>query len=187
LSAIGNCGVRKKYKPNKRIRVEVGMNLPEDGSGTPHAGSPLPDPLPGSFGPFAITSAPLEVDALVARVGTPADGAVVTFVGIVRDNQDGRGVTALEYEAYAEMAEAEMRALSLQVATEYGLHGIAIQHRVGRLGIGEISVVIAVAAAHREAAFLGCAAALERLKTQVPVWKKEYYVDGAVWLGLVGG
>jgi molybdopterin synthase catalytic subunit len=112
---------------------------------------------------------------------------VVTFVGIVRDNQDGRGVTALEYEAYAEMAEAEMRALSLAVAGEYGLHGIAIRHRVGKLAIGEISVVIAVAAAHREAAFAACAAALDRLKTQVPVWKKEYYAEGAVWLGQGAG
>lgn len=150
----------------------------------PDGNPPTPPP---AFGPFEITTEPLSVDDLVARVQTPADGAVVTFVGLVRDNQDGRGVTALEYEAYAEMAEAEMRALSLAIAAEYGLHGIAIRHRVGKLAIGEISVVIAVASAHREAGFAACAEALERLKKQVPVWKKEYYADGAVWLGQGAG
>ncbi len=163
------------------------MPFSGDSGPAPGAGSAVPAAPPAVFGPFEITAEPLQVDELVARVGTPGDGAVVTFVGIVRDNQDGRGVTALEYEAYAEMAEAEMRALSLVVAAEYGLHGIAIRHRVGKLAIGEISVVIAVAAAHREAAFAACAAALDRLKTQVPVWKKEYYADGAVWLGQGAG
>jgi molybdopterin synthase catalytic subunit len=162
------------------------MTFADDPGPATDAGPAVPA-VPPAFGPFEITDAPLQVDELVARVGTPGDGAVVTFVGIVRDNQDGRGVTALEYEAYAEMAEAEMRALSLAVAGEYGLHGIAIRHRVGKLAIGEVSVVIAVAAAHREAAFAACAAALERLKTQVPVWKKEYYADGAVWLGQGAG
>ena len=163
------------------------MPFSGDSGPAPGAGSAVPAAPPAVFGPFEITAEPLQVDELVARVGTPGDGAVVTFVGIVRDNQDGRGVTALEYEAYAEMAEAEMRALSLVVAAEYGLHGIAIRHRVGKLAIGEISVVIAVAAAPREAAFAACAAALDRLKTQVPVWKKEYYADGAVWLGQGAG
>ena len=143
--------------------------------------------IQNAYGPFEITTEPLSSDDLVARVGTPADGAVVTFVGIVRDHQDGRGVVALEYEAYPEMAEAELRALSLAVAAEYGLHGIAIRHRVGTLVVGETSVVIAVAAAHRGAAFAACAEALERLKRTVPIWKKEYYADGAVWLGQGGG
>src|SRR4051812_29303356 len=79
------------------------------------------------LGPFEITDAPLAVEELVARVGTPAAGAVVTFVGLVRDNQDGRGVTALEYEAYPEMAASELRALGEAVAAEYGLLGIAIR------------------------------------------------------------
>src|SRR4051794_40583403 len=108
--------------------------------------------IQNALGPFEITTEPLSVDDLVARVQTPADGAVVTFVGIVRDNQDGQGVVALEYEAYPEMAEAELRALSLAVAAEFDLHGIAIRHRLGKLAVGETSVVIAVAAAHREAA-----------------------------------
>ena len=112
---------------------------------------------------------------------------MVTFVGTVRDNQDGRRVLALEYEAYAELAEAELRALGEAVAAEYGLHGIAIRHRVGKLAVGEISVVIAVAGAHRAEAFAACAAALERLKQTVPIWKKEYYADGATWLGQGGG
>lgn len=150
--------------------------------------SPNPNSkIQNEFGPFEITTAPLSGDDLVARVETPAAGAVVTFVGLVRDNHAGRAVVALEYEAYPEMAEAELRALSLAVAAEYDLHGIAIRHRVGKLAVGETSVVIAVAAAHRGAAFAACAEALERLKRTVPIWKKEYYADGATWLGQGGG
>ena len=140
-----------------------------------------------AFGPFEITAEPLGVDDLVAAVQTPADGAVVAFVGVVRDNQDDRVVLALEYEAYPEMALAELRALSLEIAARHGLHGIGIRHRVGKLAVGEISVVIAVAAGHRAAAFAACAEALERLKTTVPIWKKEYYADGTTWLGQGGG
>src|SRR5205814_7527975 len=92
------------------------------------------------LGPFEITTELLTVDDLVALVQTPTDGAVVTFVGVVRDNQDGRQVLALEYEAYTQLAEAGLRALGEAVAAEYGLHGIAIRHRVGKLAVSEISV-----------------------------------------------
>src|SRR5439155_14713758 len=99
----------------------------------------------------------------------------------------GRQVVTLEYEAYAEMAAAELQALGEAVAAQYGLHGIAIRHRIGALQVGETSVVIAVASAHRAEAFAACAEALERLKKTVPIWKKEYYADGATWLGQGGG
>jgi molybdopterin synthase catalytic subunit len=148
---------------------------------------PSAAPSPLRLGPFEITTAPLNVDDLVAAVQTPADGAVVTFVGIVRDNQDAQRVVALEYEAYAEMATAELQALGEAIAGQFGLHGIAIRHRIGKLAVGETSVVIAVASAHRAAAFAACAEALERLKKTVPIWKKEYYEDGATWLGQGGG
>jgi molybdopterin synthase catalytic subunit len=140
-----------------------------------------------ALGPFEITAAPLSVDQLAAEVQTPADGAVVTFVGLVRDNHQGKRVVALEYEAYPELAERELRALSEDIAAKYGLHGIGIRHRTGRLAIGEISVVIAVAAPHRAEAFAACAEALDRFKATVPVWKKEWYEDGSTWLGQAAG
>jgi molybdopterin synthase catalytic subunit len=136
---------------------------------------------------FRITEGSLSVDELVRLVQTDADGAVVTFVGIVRDNSDGRKVIALEYEAYAEMAEAEMERIGLAMAEKWGLHGIAMHHRTGRLLVGEASVVIAVAAPHRREAFEACSEALDLLKATVPVWKKEYFEDGTVWVGMGAG
>ena len=138
-------------------------------------------------GLFEVTGEPLSVDDLVSVVLTDQDGAVVTFVGTVRDNHQGRKVVALEYEAYPEMAEAEMRRIGLEMIDKYGLHGIAMRHRVGKLGIGEISVVIAASSAHRREAFEGCSEALDMLKATVPVWKKEYFEDGEIWVGMGAG
>lgn len=136
---------------------------------------------------FEVTSEPLLVDPLVEAVLTPGDGAVVTFVGTVRDNHKGRKVMALEYEAYPEMAESEMRRIGLEMAEKWGLHGIAMRHRTGKLAVGEISVIIAAASAHRREAFEACSEALDLLKEWVPVWKKEYYEDGEVWVGTGAG
>jgi molybdopterin synthase catalytic subunit len=149
--------------------------------------TPAATPRSATLGPFEITPAPLSIDQLTAEVQSPADGAVVTFVGLVRDHHLGRRVIALEYEAYPELAEREMRALGEEVAARHGLHGIGIRHRTGRLAIGEISVIIAVAAPHRAAAFAACAEALDRLKATVPVWKKEWYEDGSAWIGQAAG
>jgi molybdopterin synthase catalytic subunit len=132
---------------------------------------------------FEVTSEPLSVDSLVQVVLTSSDGAVVTFVGTVRDNNEGNAVLALEYEAYSEMAEAEMTLIGAEMAQKWGLHGIAMRHRVGKLSIGEISVVIATSSAHRREAFEACSEALDLLKARVPVWKKEYYADGTHWIG----
>src|SRR5439155_17892393 len=99
---------------------------------------------------FEVTPEPLSVESLVQAVLTEGDGAVVTFVGTVRDNSGGRKVLALEYEAYAEMAEAEMKRIGLEMMGKWGLHGIAMRHRVGRLKIGETSVIIAAASTHRQ-------------------------------------
>ncbi len=144
---------------------------------------------PKSEGPslFEVTTEPLSVDSLVQAVLTHADGAVVTFVGTVRDNHQGRGVLALEYEAYSEMAEAEMRRIGTQMISKWGLHGIAMRHRVGKLDVGDISVVIATSSPHRREAFEACGEALEMLKATVPVWKKEYFADGEVWVGMGAG
>lgn len=136
---------------------------------------------------FEVTSEPLSVDELVREVLTEGDGAVVTFVGTVRDNSKGRKVLALEYEAYGEMAEAEMERIGLEMLSKWGLHGIAMRHRVGQLAIGEASVIIAVAAPHRQEAFAACSEALDMLKATVPVWKKEYFEDGEVWVGQGAG
>ena len=136
---------------------------------------------------FEVTAEPLSVDSLVDAVLTGADGAVVTFVGTVRDNHHGRAVLALEYEAYGEMAMSEMQRIGVQMIERHGLHGIAMRHRTGKLSIGEISVVIAVSAPHRQAAFAACSEALDMLKATVPVWKKEYFEDGEIWVGQGAG
>ena len=136
---------------------------------------------------FEVTTEPLSVDALVQAVLTDGDGAVVTFVGTVRDNTDGRPVIALEYEAYGEMAVSEMRLIGKEMLRKHGLHGIAMRHRTGKLQVGEISVVIAASSSHRAEAFAACSEALDLLKERVPVWKKEYFEDGEVWVGQGAG
>ncbi len=140
-----------------------------------------------SYSLFEVTNSPLSVDSLVGVVLTGGDGAVVTFVGTVRDNHQGRRVLALEYEAYAEMAVSEMRRIGVEMIEKWGLHGIAMRHRVGKLEIGEISVIIAVSSPHRREAFEACSEALDMLKATVPVWKKEYFSDGEVWVGIGAG
>jgi len=125
-----------------------------------------------------ITTEPLSVQALNDLVKRASDGAVVTFDGIVRDNFDGRSVRALEYEAYAEMAEKKMADIGTEVQRKFDVGEIAMMHRLGHLEIGESSIVIAVAAAHRHAAFEACAYAMDRVKEDVPVWKKEFFADG---------
>lgn len=128
---------------------------------------------------FRVTTDPLSVQAVNALVKRPSDGAVVTFDGIVRDNFDGRAVRSLEYEAYAAMAEKKMAEIGAEVRQKFAVGEIAMVHRIGHLEIGESSIVIAVAAPHRQAAFEACAYAMDRVKVDVPVWKKEYFVDGA--------
>jgi molybdopterin synthase catalytic subunit len=127
---------------------------------------------------FKVTTEPLSVQALNDLVKRPSDGAVVTFDGIVRDNFDGRPVRALEYEAYADMAQTKMAAIGKEVQEKFAIGQIAMVHRIGHLDIGESSIVIAVAAPHRHAAFEACAYAMDRVKADVPVWKKEFFADG---------
>jgi molybdopterin synthase catalytic subunit len=122
---------------------------------------------------------PRAVEALVAHAGA---GAVCTFQGIVRDHNLGREVGHLEYEAYAEMAEPAMAAIAGEVAGRWPGARVAIVHRLGRLAIGEASVVIAVATPHRAEAFEACRYAIDALKTRVPIWKKEVWADGSAWV-----
>lgn len=136
---------------------------------------------------FEVTERPLSIDDLARLVLTSGDGAVVTFVGTVRDNHEGKKVLALEYEAYNEMAESEMRGIGVEMMARWGLHGIAMQHRVGKLAVGETSIIIAASSPRRTEAFQACSEALDMLKANVPVWKKEYFEDGEVWLGQGAG
>jgi len=128
---------------------------------------------------FHITTEPLSVQQVNDLVKRPTDGAVVTFDGIVRNNFDGRPVRYLAYEAYAAMAESKMAEIGAEVKQKFAIGEIAMVHRIGRLEIGESSIVIAVAAPHRHAAFEACAYAMDRVKAEVPVWKKELFADGA--------
>ena len=128
---------------------------------------------------FKVTQEPISVQHVNDLVKRPTDGAVVTFDGIVRNNFDGRAVRYLEYETYAAMAEKKMADIAAEIRQKFAVGEIAMIHRIGHLEIGESSIVIAVAAPHRQAAFEACAYAMDRVKTDVPVWKKEFFADGA--------
>jgi len=132
-----------------------------------------------------VTSEPLSERALTAAVEDPGAGAIALFSGVVRDQTGGRRVKFLEYEAHASMAEAKMREIAMAVRARWPhVRRIALVHRVGRLDIGESSVMIAVSSPHRQHAFEACHFAIDTLKETVPVWKKEYFEDGEVWVGL---
>lgn len=132
---------------------------------------------------YEIVSHPIDIAAVTAAVGDPATGAIVTFVGTTRDHNDGRRVTQLEYEAYPDMAVAEMRKIGDSAQQRWPIARVAIVHRVGVVAIGEASVVIAVSSGHRRAAFEACHFAIDRLKEVVPIWKKEHFEGGEIWIG----
>lgn len=136
---------------------------------------------------FHIVEESLDIKAVVEHVENPAAGAVVTFVGTVRDHARGKRVLSLEYEAYPEMAERMLRQISEEIRARWEVCKIAVVHRVGRLQVGEVSVVIAISSAHREEAFEACRYAIDRIKAIVPIWKKEIYKDGECWIGEGGG
>ena len=138
---------------------------------------------PVSGGAFRVTDQPLSLDTAVAEVADERAGAIATYTGTVRRQSRGREVTQLEYEAYAEMAEDVMAQLAHDLQERYELCAVAIHHRVGTLGIGEASVVIAVSAPHRQDALAACKDAIDTLKQTVPLWKKEIYEGGEEWIG----
>src|ERR1700730_7118790 len=123
----------------------------------------------------------IDADALIRHVRTGADGAIVTFDGCVRNQSHGRSTLYLDYEAYETMAIAKMHEIAAESRSKFSIDRVAIAHRLGRLKIGETSVFIAVSAPHRPAAFEACRYAIDALKRTVPIWKKEYFEDGAVW------
>ena len=138
---------------------------------------------PVSGGDFRLSEKPIDLAAVVAEVAGEDAGAIATFLGRTRVHSRGRMVRYLEYEAYGGMAEAEMARIAEELERRHEITKVAITHRVGRVGIGETSVAIAVSAPHRAAALAACAEAIDTLKQTVPLWKKEVYEGGEEWIG----
>jgi molybdopterin synthase catalytic subunit len=138
---------------------------------------------PVSGGAFLLSEDPLSLDRVVDEVRDEQAGAIATFTGTTRIQSRGRTVTHLDYEAYEGMAERVMAEIAEGLQARYELSAVAIHHRVGRVGIGETSVVIAVSAPHRQDALAACKDAIDELKERVPLWKKEVYSDGEEWIG----
>jgi molybdopterin synthase catalytic subunit len=168
--AVNQEYVNQDYQP--RDKDEIAFIPPvSGGADAPWVGSIL------------IGDAPIDVEQLEQEVANPAAGAIVTFTGTTRRDNVGRHVLRLEYEAYEPMALSEMRKLAHEAGQQWEIIRIAIRHRVGIVEVGETSVAIAVAAAHRAEAFEACHFAIDRLKEVVPIWKKEYFEGGEVWIG----
>ena len=129
-----------------------------------------------------IVTTPIDEREITRRVATPGAGAISTFHGVVRDNSLGRKVLYLDYEAYPPMAVREMEKIELEVREKWKIEKIAICHRIGRCEVGEASVLIAVSSPHRREAIEACHFAIDRLKQTVPIWKKEYWEGGEIWI-----
>jgi molybdopterin synthase catalytic subunit len=130
----------------------------------------------------SIGEEPVSLDQVIAAVSHPGAGAVVTFVGLVRDTNDGHSVMLLEYETYASLALAEMRRIQAELAAELPMVRVAVHHRVGALRVGETAVVCAASAPHRAEAFRACRLLIDRVKARVPIWKREHGPDGPYWV-----
>ena len=159
---------------------EVALIPPVSGGSTDED-STADTPLPLTSEHARLVSEPIEAAAIAAAIKQPEDGAVAIFDGIVRNHSRGRRTLYLDYTAYEPMALRQMEQLAQQALANYAIRDVRIVHRLGRLQIGESSVYIAVAAAHRAAAFDACRWLIDTLKKTVPIWKKEYFEDGAVW------
>ena len=129
-----------------------------------------------------ITEQPLNMQECINRVMSPECGGIDVFIGTVRNVTKGKAVVRLEFEAYESMAMKEMEKIAAEMKTKWPVHKILMHHRVGVLQVGEVPVIIAVSAAHRDAAFDACRYAIDALKQRVPIWKKEVFEDGEVWV-----
>ncbi len=180
LSGIA-VGVNAEYAKAARILCdgdEVGLLPPVSGGGTRLSDEGSDEPTNVLAG---LTREAINADRIVAAAKNGEDGAVVVFDGIVRNHSRGRRTLHLDYEAYEEMAVNQMRELGRKALDRFGVRQVTMVHRLGRLGIGETSVLIVVASAHRSAAFEACRWLIDTVKQTVPIWKKETFVDGAVW------
>lgn len=158
---------------------EVALLPPVSGGSALHEMREINEPE-GHF--FALTRDPIDPHALEIRILQGCDGAIVTFQGVVRNNTRGRATLRLEYECYEGMAIRKMAEIGREIASQYAISRIAMVHRLGTMEIGEASVVIVVAAPHRKAAFEAALEGINRLKRLVPVWKKEFFEDGEIWV-----
>lgn len=131
---------------------------------------------------FLLVRDPIEIEAITSRLQDPENGALVVFEGVVRNNANEKKVRFLEYDAYESMALKKIEEIGLQAKEKFDIRDIAVVHRLGHMEIGECSIVIAVASAHRGPAFDACRYAIDTIKKIVPIWKKEFYEDGDVWI-----
>lgn len=144
-------------------------------------------PVAGGAGHCRISHEPLQWPEVIDAVSGPGQGGIAVFCGMVRDHNEGKQVTRLDYEAYDEMAQRTMLQIAARIEAEVSGSRVAMVHRVGSLQIGDIAVLVAASAPHRAEAFTACRAAIEALKREVPVWKKEFSPDGPEWLGQGSG
>ncbi|WP_242393726.1 molybdopterin converting factor subunit 1 [Anaeromyxobacter oryzisoli] len=167
-----------------RCRIAVDEEFADDGAPLRDGAEvALVPPVAGGAPLFAVVDRPLALAEVVEAVSAPELGGIVTFTGTVRSDTRGRRVLRLEYDAYRPMAERKLAEIGEAVGREYGAR-VAMVHRVGVLAPGEAAVVIACAAAHRTPAFRACEACIERLKQDVPIWKREVFEDGSEWVGM---
>lgn len=168
----------------EKIAVAVNQHYAQAGQEL-HAGDEiamLPPVSGGAPRHIELTHNIIDVKAITDALKQGADGAVTVFDGIVRNNTRGRQTLFLDYSAYEEMAVSQMHALAEEAITKFGVRDVAIVHRLGHLEVGETSILIAVASAHRGVTFDACRWLIDTVKKQVPIWKKEHFVDGAVWV-----
>ncbi len=130
----------------------------------------------------AVVQEPLDVGAIIREISGPRSGGINIFVGTVRNHSDGKRVRQLEYSAYVPMAEKLMREIEDEITHRWPVDRVVLVHRIGILRVGEVSVITAVSAAHRAEAFEACRYAIDRVKSTVPIWKKEYFEEGSVWV-----
>jgi molybdopterin synthase catalytic subunit len=160
------------------------LTRPEPGGAVvPSARSETDPGEPADRALVALRDGPLSVEEAIASVSHAGAGAICTFLGVVRDHSEGRAVAKLEYQAYPAMAVAEMRRIASDIAAEIAGVRLAVLHRTGMLGVGELAVVCAASAPHRAQAYAGCRALIDRVKATVPIWKREHGPDGASWVG----
>jgi len=160
---------------------EVGLLPPVSGGSSELPADPSPEMVDNLPGTVALTHEPIQTGKLVKAARHDEDGALVVFDGVVRNHTRGRPTLHLDYEAYEEMAVKQMKELALEARSRFDVRQVTMIHRLGRLAVGDTSVLIVVASAHRAPAFGACRWLIDTLKKTVPIWKKETFVDGAVW------